>query len=218
MLQETKSRWQEYFNVRKINSVIRFLTLSDIFLLGAFGLIAPVFAVFVIGNINMGTVEVVGIAEGIYLLTRSVGQIPFAALIDRIKGEKDDYWALFIGSLVFSVIPLFYLVISEPWHLYVLQFFYGLASAATYPSWYAIFTRHIDKNHEGVEWGVYQTLVDFSMAATASIGGFIAYRYGFSQLFILVSIVSVVGSLFIMAVYKNMRPGYILFPKKKKKD
>jgi len=204
--------------VRKINSVIRFLTLSDIFLLGAFGLIAPVFAVFVIGNINMGTVEVVGIAEGIYLLTRSVGQIPFAALIDRIKGEKDDYWALFIGSLAFSAIPLFYLIISEPWHLYVLQFFYGLASAATYPSWYAIFTRHIDKNHEGVEWGVYQTLVDFSMAATASIGGFIAYRYGFSQLFILVSIVSVIGSLFIMAVYKNMKPGYILFPKKKKKD
>ena len=218
MLPETKSKWQEYFNVRKINSVIRFLTLSDIFLLGAFGLIAPVFAVFVIGNINMGTVEVVGIAEGIYLLTRSVGQIPFAALIDRIKGEKDDYWALFMGSLAFSVIPLFYLVISEPWHLYVLQFFYGLASAATYPSWYAIFTRHIDKNHEGMEWGVYQTLVDFSMAATASIGGFIAYRYGFSQLFVLVSIVSVIGSLFIMAVYKNMRPGYVLFPKKKKKD
>lgn len=218
MLQETKSRWQEYFNVRKINSVIRFLTLSDIFLLGAFGLIAPVFAVFVIGNINRGTVEVVGLAEGIYLVTRSIGQIPFAALIDRIKGEKDDYWALFIGSLAFSAIPLFYLVISEPWHLYILQFFYGLASAATYPSWYAIFTRHIDKNHEGVEWGVYQTLVDFSMAATASIGGFIAYRYGFSQLFIVVSIVSVIGSLFIMAVYKNMRPGYILFPKKKKKD
>jgi len=217
MLPETKSKWQEYFNVRKINSVIRFLTLSGIFLLGAFGLIAPVFAVFVIGNINMGTVEVVGIAEGIYLLTRSIGQIPFATLVDKIKGEKDDYWALLIGSLAFSVIPLFYLVISEPWHLYILQFFYGLASAATYPSWYAIFTRHIDKNHEGVEWGIYQTLVDFSMAATASLGGFIAYRYGFSQLFILVSIVSVIGSLFIMAVYKNMRTGHILFPKNKKK-
>jgi MFS family permease len=214
MLSEKKSKWQEYFNLRKINSVIRFLTLSDIFLLGAFGLIAPVFAVFVVDGINRGTLEVVGIAEGIYLVTRSIGQIPFAAAIDKIKGEKDDFWALLVGSIIFSVIPLFYIITTEPWQLYLIQFFYGLASAATYPSWYAIFTRHIDKNHEGVEWGVYQTLIDFSMAATASLGGFIAYNYGFTQLFVVVCVLSMIGSAFILAVYKKMRSGSILFSKK----
>jgi MFS family permease len=206
-----KKGWKNYLNLRKINIVIRFLTISDVIIISSFGLISPIFAVFVTDSIKNGSVEVAGLAAAIFLLSKSLFQIPFAALIDKIKGEKDDFWALIIGSILFSLIPLFYLVISTPLHLYLVQFIYGIATAIAVPPWYAIFTRHIDKNYEGIEWGIYQTFVDLGSAGTAAIGGLLAYRFGFESLFITVSIVSIIGTLFILGIRKNLKPGKVFF-------
>jgi len=193
-----------YFSVKKINSVIRFLTLSDILIVGGFGLVLPIFAVYITESINGGTVEVIGIAMTIYLLTKSLGQIPVASIIDKIKGENDDFLVMFIGSIFYALIPLAYVFIKTPIELYIIQFFYGLSAAFVFPSWMAIFTRHIDKEHEGVEWGVYQTMVDLGSAVTASLGGLIAYRFGFNMLFIIVSISIFLGSMFLLGVRKRM--------------
>lgn len=205
--------WKNYFILRKINSVIRILTISDVLIISGFGLVAPIFAVFITDSIKGGTLEVVGIASAIYLLAKSLGQIPAAIIIDKIKGEKDDFWAMLIGSVIFSIVPLFYLVINTPVQLYLVQLMYGISTAITLPAWMAIFTRHIDKKHEGVEWGVYQTLVDLGGAGAASLGGFLAYRFGFAPLFVLVSITSFIGTFFLVGVYKSMKTGYILFGK-----
>ena len=205
--------WKNYFILRKINSVIRILTISDVLIISGFGLVAPIFAVFITDSIKGGTLEVVGIASAIYLIAKSLGQIPVAIIIDKIRGEKDDFWAMLIGSAVFSIIPLFYLIITTPMQLYLVQFIYGLSTAVTLPAWMAIFTRHIDRKHEGVEWGVYQTLVDLGGAGAASLGGFLAYRFGFAPLFVLVSIASFIGTFFLIGVYKSMKTGYILFGK-----
>jgi len=193
-----------YFSIKKINSVIRFLTLSDILIVGGFGLVLPIFAVYITESINGGTVEVIGIAMTIYLLTKSLGQIPVASIIDKIKGENDDFLVMFIGSIFYALIPLAYIFIKTPLELYVVQFFYGLAAAFVYPSWMAIFTRHIDKEHEGIEWGAYQTMVDLGSAVTASLGGLIAYRFGFNMLFIIVSISIFLGSMFLLGIRKRM--------------
>jgi len=204
---------KSYFTIKKISPIIRFLTISDVLILSGFGLISPIFAVFIVDTIKGGNLEVVGIASAVYLLTRSLIQIPAAGMIDRIKGEKDDFLSMLIGSLAFSCVPLFYLFVSTPTQLYLVQFFYGLAMAFTYPSWLAIFTRHIDKEHEGIEWGIYQTLVDLGTAATASLGGFLAYQFGFNLLFVLVSLISFMGSIFLLGIYRKMRVGYIISKK-----
>jgi len=97
---------KDYFTLKKINPVIRFLTISDVLIIGGFGLVAPIFAIFITKSIEGGTVEVAGIAAAIYLLAKSLGQIPVAVIIDKIKGEKDDFWAVLIGSIIFSIIPI----------------------------------------------------------------------------------------------------------------
>jgi MFS family permease len=195
---------------QKINSVVRFLTISDILVLGGFGLISPIFAVFITGQVSGATVETVGIAEGIYLLARSLTQIPFGQLIDKIKGEKDDFWFLFIGTLLLSVIPIAYIFCDTPGKLFVAQFAYGIISGSTLPTWLAIFTRHIDHEREGLEWGVYQTAAGLAGAAFAALGGFVAAEFGFKSLFIAVSILSFIGALFLLGIYSRMRSGGIL--------
>lgn len=195
---------KDYF-LNDINPVVRFLILSDVVLAGSAGMLAPIFALFVEDFIAGGDASVAGIAAGVYLFARSLLQIPVAHLVDKIKGEKDDFWFLVAGSLLVALIPLSYIFISTPGQLFIVQFFLGLFAAFTYPAYMAIFTRHIDKGKEGTEWGIYYTLTDLMSAALAIIGGFIAVTYGFAPLIMLVVGLSVAGSLMLLAIRPYMK-------------
>lgn len=189
-----------------INPTVRFLTVSDAVLTAALGLFGPIFAVYLAANIQTpNALEVIGIGTSIYLFTRSIGQIPLAYFIDKIKGERDDFYLLLFGNTVFIVVPILYTIISEPWHLFVIQFVYGLGAALTYPTWSAVFTRHIDKGREGIEWGIYQTMADMAGAIAAPIGGFIAAYYGFNAVMYLASALAAISSVFIYITRDDLR-------------
>lgn len=204
----TKQGWRGFFCV-KTNPIVKALTISDIFILSGFGLISPIFAVFLTENIQGGSVEVVGLASMIYLLTKSLGQIPIAQIVDKIRGEKDDFLTMFFGSVITSLVPLLYLIARIPLHIYCIQFIYGLSQALIFPSWMAIFTRHIDINQEGTQWGIYYTLIDLSSAGAAAIGGFVAYYLGFTPLLVTVSFLSFVGSSWLLLIKKQIEKNSI---------
>lgn len=195
---------REYF-LEGINPVIKFLIISDTVLVGAAGLLGPIFALFIEDFIIGGNEAVAGLAAGIYLFTKSIFQIPIAHLIDKIKGERDDFWLLICFTLIVAVMPLFYLVISTPIELYIVQFFMGLFVAFTFPTYMAIFTRHIDKDKEGTEWGVYFTLTDLTSALLGAIGGYVAVSEGFPTLITVVVILSVLGSLLLIPIRPYIR-------------
>jgi MFS family permease len=196
--------FREYF-LLDMNAVVRMMILSDVVWGGAVGLLGPIFAIFIVDFIDGATIAVAGVATSIYLITKSIAQIPAASIIDRIRGEKDDFWILFFGSVAAALIPAFYLIISTPLQLYISQFLYGLIVAFTYPSYMAIFTRHVDKDKVGTEWGIYFTLNDFSAAVTASIGAVLAQTVGFHALIAGVVFVSILGVLLLLPLRPYMR-------------
>lgn len=189
----------------EINPVIRALIASDILILSAFGLLAPIFAVFLLENIQGGSAEMVGFAAMIWLFSRAIFQIPIAIFIDRRTGERDDFWINFGGSVGMSLIPLAYLFASLPIHIYLIQAVFGFFHALTFPSWKAIFTRHIDPHREGLEWAVFDTTTDLGMALAAATGGVVAVTLGFRALFIFVSLFSLLGTLLLLRIYPLMR-------------
>ncbi len=196
---------REYF-LLNINTVVRMMIISDTVWMGALGFLGPIFALFIVGYIEGGSAEVAGVAASIYLITKSIFQIPIAAIIDHIAGEVDDFWLMFIGSIASALVPLLYLIIHTPMQLYAVQFIYGLLVAATFPSYMAIISRHMDKQKEGSEWGIYFTLTDFSSAIAASIGGVVAAQSGFHSLIIIVVVVSLMGALLTYPIRPYMRP------------
>lgn len=199
---------REYF-LLNMNSVIRFMILSDVVWTSANALLGPIFALFIADFIEGGDAAVAGIAASIYLITKSIVQIPAASVIDRIRGEKDDFWVMVIGSIIGALIPLSYLYISTPLQLYVVQFFYGLVIACTFPSYMAIFTRHIDAHKEGTEWGIYFTLTDFGSALAASIGGLLVATIGFHSLIVFMVFVSILGVALLFPLRPHMRKARI---------
>ncbi|OGH90087.1 MAG: hypothetical protein A2469_00495 [Candidatus Magasanikbacteria bacterium RIFOXYC2_FULL_40_16] len=201
----TKPKKMKYLFLNDINPVIRFLIISDVVIIGAGGLLGPIFAIFVEDFVVGGNEVVVGIAAAIYLSTKSVLQIPTAHMIDRIKGERDDFWLMFIFSILSALIPLFYLIVRTPFELYAVQFLLGLFTSITFPTYMAIFTRHIDKHKEATEWGVYFTIIDITSAVLAALGGFVAGYFGFQVLICMVVFLSVVGSLLLWPIKPYLR-------------
>lgn len=189
--------------LKKMNPIIRFFTVSDMFICGGLGLITPIFAIYITQTIPGGTLEVVGIAASIFLITKSLLQIIMGSIIDKIKGEKDDFILLISGVVLYTAVPLLYLLVKTPFELYMVQCIYGVAAALAFPTWMAIFTKNIDKEREGIEWSGYATLVEIIMAISATVGGYISYHYGFKYIFIFASIAIFLGNLLILYIYRT---------------
>jgi MFS family permease len=79
--------------------------------------------------------------------------------------------------------------------LYTVQFAYGIVTAFAFPTYMALFTRHVDRDKEGTEWALYFTLTNLGSAFTAFVGGIIATAMGFDALIIGSVIVAFVGGL-----------------------
>jgi predicted MFS family arabinose efflux permease len=171
-----------------LSKVIRVLITSDFFLQSGWGLIGPLFAIFLTKQIQGGSLEMVGFIAATYWLTKSIVQ-PFIAQIFDIKtGEKDDFKFLVIGMYIANLIPLGYIFSTQLWHIFILEFIRGLAMACVMPSWSAIFTRHINKGWEAFSWSIESTGVGLAAGLAAAFGGILATISGFKIVFVLVSL------------------------------
>jgi MFS family permease len=186
-----------------MNKAIKILVRSDLIMFGALGLITPFFAVFITNQIQGGSIEVIGFAAGIYAILKSLLQIPIGKFLDKIKGEKDDFCFLILGYLIVALLPIGYIFSCLPWHIYILQAIYAVGMAMAYPSWFAIFTRHIDKGKEAFEWSIWSTNIDLGVGVAGIAGGILVTKFNFNFIFILASVlacISVLG-LFIIKKY-----------------
>ncbi len=190
--------------IKFINKVIRVLVLGDVMFFSAFGLIGPIFAIFVTQQIAGATIATVGFATTINLLVRALLQMPVARYIDRHKGEKDDFKFMVTGSTLVSIVPFIYLFVTATWQLYLAQAILGLGGALANPGWFAIFTRHIDKDKEGTEWTLENVGVGLAAAGTAAVGGVLAQQFGFYNLFLIVGVLSLVGLIIQMSLYSTV--------------
>lgn len=191
-------------NKNAVNKIIRTLIVSDFFLFFALGLLAPIFAVFILNNIE-NKIEIIGYAVAIYWLTRVITVVPFSHMMDRMKGEMDEYFFMIIGTFIISCVPLFYIISTAPWHIYLLQIVSGLANSMAVPAWRILFTNHIDTRIVGLEWSLEDVGVGIATAASAAIGAFIADRFGFDTLFIMIFVCGVIGTTVLLPLTQSKR-------------
>ncbi len=177
----------------KLNKIIKYLILSDLIFYTGWGLITPIFAIFIIGNIQGGTILVAGIASSIYWILKSGLRVPIGIFLDNHRGEKDDYFFLVVGLLIAALIPFGYIFSKLPWHIYVLQTVYAVGMAMSLSGWSAIFTRHIDKGKEATEWGLDATSYGIGIGVSAAIGGWAVTQFGFNPVFIAVGVMGLIG-------------------------
>ncbi len=192
----------------KINKIIKTLILSDVALLTGFGFIAPIFAIFVAERITVGdtgeAAKIAGFAMAIYWGVKSFLMIPIGKYLDKNRGEKDDLYFIVIGNILASVAVFGYIFSSLPWHIYLLKGVYSVGMAMNIPGWTAMFTRHIDKGNEAVEWATRSTAVGIGAGISSALGGIIAGSFGFNVLFTGIGIFVLISAFLPFLIYKQL--------------
>jgi len=186
----------------KINKIIKYLILSDLIFWIGWGLISPVFSIFIVDMVEGGSIFVVGVAVAIYSILNSLLRIPIGIFLDYYNGEKDDFYFLFFGFLLLSFVPFGFIFSRYPWHIYILQGIHGVGMAMAYSAWSAIFTKYIDKGKEATEWGIDATAIGLSSGISGLIGSLAITKFGFKYVFICVGILGLI-SAFLVLFFKN---------------
>jgi MFS family permease len=179
------------------------LLISDLFVVTGFGLVEPIFGIYMNDAIVNGTVATVGIATGIYLISKSVIQIPFSRKVDAHGARYAARW-LFYGSLLVAVSPLMYIFAKDIYFLYFAQLVSGIGAGVAYPAWLGLWSKYIDQGKESFQWSFYSTLIGVASAAAAPLGGFIADMYGFNVLFIVMSILALIGTFLTLIIQRSL--------------
>jgi MFS family permease len=188
----------------KINKIVKYLVLADIAFWTGWGLINPIFSIFIVEKIVGGTALVAGIATAIYWTMRSLLVFPIGTILDKYDGDRDDYLFLVTGNLVASLVLFGFMFAIYPWHIYVLQFFYGLGMAMAIAGWRSLFTKRIDKGREASEWAIDDTFISLGCGMAGLVSGWIATQFGFTQSFLIAGTLGILSVFVLLGLRKEI--------------
>lgn len=195
-----------------MNRTIKLLIFSDIFVLTGFGLIDPILAIFIKDSLIGGSLIAVGVASTLFLVTRSILQVPFAAYADK---HEHRLFFLILGTALLVFVPLFYAFSTQIYQIYLAQIIHGIGSAFAYPTWMGLFSSNLDKKRESFEWAFYETCVGVGTAFAAFFGAQLASLIGFKNVFFIVGILSVIGMVILFGLERGEKVGikyqYIIY-------
>lgn len=187
-----------------MNAVVKAFIISEIFLWSSWNAIIPIFAIFAATKIPGGNTEVAASSFSTYLIVRVI----FELISGRYLSKSTDIQKFVISILGIVLISLGYVGFAMTRSVSSIFIFYGVIGMGlgiASPAKNCLFSSHLDKDKEVTEWSIYDGFVFMGMAMAATIGGFVANRYGFTFLFYLVSITNLLSVI-----------PYILYAKKKR--
>ena len=183
------------------------MLLSDFIFWSGWGLIAPIFAIYVVQQIRGGNEFVVGVSTAIYAALSTLLRIPMGLFLDDQPHERSDLSFAMFGLCVASLSSLGFIFSSLPWHIYVLQALHAIGMAMNLSGWTALYTRHIDKGKESTQWGISAVSVGIGGALTAVIGGWVATNFGFDILFACVGLLGFAGAATLLFIRREIEKG-----------
>ncbi len=197
-----------HFNVKdlKVNRVVRSFVISDLLFWGGWGIVNPIFAIFVVNKVPGATIATVGAVIAMYWIVKAIIQIPVAIFLDRKGGDRADFHALILGLMLAGFAAIAFLAVRDIAGLFAVVFVQALAYGLYTPSWSAIFSRHLDKDHYAFDWSLDSTTVGIASGIAAALGGGIAALWGFTGVFILTSIFSFASVFFLLSVPNLVLP------------
>ncbi len=191
----------------KVSNIVRFFIMTDVVLLAGWGLVAPVFAVFILEQIADSTLVTIGISSAIFWLVKSFLQIPIANFLDKRRDERLSFYVLIVGLVLVALAAFSFTFIEDIWQLYLVQLLHAVAMSLYIPSWSGMFSRHLDKEHYSLDWSLDSTAIGISAGVTGALGGILAKAFGFNINFVIAGIASLLAIFTVLSVPQLIFPG-----------
>ncbi|HEY4500101.1 MAG TPA: MFS transporter [Candidatus Paceibacterota bacterium] len=189
-----------------INKVVRYFIFADLTFLSGWGLIDPIFAIFVVEKIPGATLTTIGVMAAIYWIVKSIIQVPIALYLDKHDGERDDFYALIIGLLIAALTLFSFMAAREVWHLYTIQLVKAVAFALYVPAWSATLARHLDKQQMAFELAIASTAAGGMIGLTGLLGSWLA-NFSYNFLFLFGGFLALASALILLWVPDLILPG-----------
>ncbi len=169
--------------MKAINKALRVLIAYNSLFYFAASLFGTLYAVFIqkIG----GGVMLISVSTAVFYISSTLFLLVMAKFGDKVK-EKE---LLLAGSYLLRAVGYAcYLVVGSALGLILLQVLFGLADAMGTPTFSALFAKHIDSKIEVMEYSDWTIIANLTMALGAVLGGFLVSAYGFSMLFVVMTL------------------------------
>jgi len=155
------------------------------------GMLGPIFAIFAerIG----GNILDITWAWAIYLIIAGFLYV----IIGKITDAHDNKEIIMVLGYALNALFTFgYLLVSAPWHLFIVQAGLGIAAAMATPTWEALYAKHEDKKHDGFQWGLVGGAANITTGLAIIAGGYIISYFSFTALFIIMGSVQVIATIY----------------------
>ncbi len=201
MLRETFiGRRPSHFHIN--NLVISFI-ISETFLWSAWNFIAPIFAIFVANNVAGGNIQIASSSFSVYLIARIIFELITGKYLCKANDFK-KFIATIIGILFVSLGYLGFALTNSVAQVFLFYAIVGVGIGTSTPSKVSLFSTHLDKNKETMEWGFHDAVVLTGVAFAAALGGFVANQYGFKLLFLISALLNLFAVIpYLLYIHKH---------------
>lgn len=172
---------------------IKILLSASILIHSGVNFLAPIFAIY-IKDIG-GTLLNAGIALGIYSIFK--GSLFFILKKIEVFSKKQ---MIVIGYMIMCIGYLLYLWAYNPYHVYVIQAILAIGETVITPSWSAVIALSLTKGRERKIYSDFYGYRSFFEGTAAITGAIFAVNFGFTAVFILMSMMAFSASIISMFI------------------
>jgi len=181
------------------NRALRILLWTNALILMAGAMFGPIYALFVeeIGGDLMDA----SIAGAVFTLAAGVTTLASGYYSDR---ARESELIVVFGYALMGAGFLGYLFVHTIFALFVVQAIVGIGEAIYSPAFDAIYSKHLDGHRSGKQWGAWESMYYFVATAGAVAGGYLATRFGFNMLFVVMALLCFGSALYIYKLKRRV--------------
>ncbi len=191
----------------QINPIVRAFIVAEMLFGASWNFSAPIFAIFA-ASVPGGKIEIAASSFSTYLIVRVIFELISGRYLNG-SGELRKFFLTIVGTLIISLAYIGFAFTQSVVAVYLFYGIFGVGLGIASPAKNALFSSHLDKNKETIEWGMMDAAVLICVAMAASLGGFIANRYGFQLLFLIATIINLLGIIpYILYIHQERQDFY----------
>lgn len=175
-----------------VDPFVKTFIIADSLLYSSINFVTPFFALFLIENVIGGNIQVAASMISLHFLARILSEIVLGRFINSLN-EINKVLVIVLGLILISISYVAFGYIQTIDLLYILWVISGIGWGISTPTKLSLFSVHLDKKKEAIEWGAADVLNLSFIALATVIGGFIANNYGFALLFFTAALLSFIG-------------------------
>jgi MFS family permease len=187
-------------NKKQKEAKLWFLLINNYFVVFAWGLFAPLFALVVLEK--GGDAQTVGFTWGIYTLISGLLMIIFGKLEDHDGRFK---LSLLLGNVVLIGASAYYLFVETIPQIIIAQIIFAIGFGLYMPALKALFSRLSIRGKEASEWAMMDGGNMLIMSLASILGGVIVKMYGIGPLFMVMVGIQTIGTFILLRGLQKAR-------------